>query len=830
MKKIIIIFALTVCSFSLFSQNRTSDKSVLPSIKYSVDKSLVDKITLNPLSQSFIDEIISENQKDGSIYKVSESLPLDLTTMNSGTSTELKDGGKLWRITIKSEGAKATALRFKWFDLPKDAEMYVYCDNSDVVFGPYTREDNISGKEYLIGIIPDDEIHIEYLERETSAKSSDGPAFNIEAFDYFFRGVESFNYLLNSKANSEYGSSGSCNVNINCPEGTNWQSQKKGVCKIYIGNGICSGTLINNTLNDGTPYVLFADHCGGSSSSSVFNQCQYIFNLESSGCTNSNVSSPTTFTGSTRVARGDENSGSDFLLVRLTNATTTQIANANLVYNGWNRGTAASPSGVSIHHPAGDNKKISTYTSAATTSTFTNLTGSAWLVRWVETETNWGITEGGSSGSPLFNNNGLVVGTLSGGASGCYVATSNKYDLYGKFCIHWDNSSNGTTDNYKLKPWLDPDNSGATTCPFFDPNNVNSSANFTANPTTVNVGGTVQFTDASTISGTLTSRSWSFPGGTPSTSTAQNPTVVYNTAGTYNVSLTINTSTGNDTETKTGYIIVSNSTTTTTFTYDFEACTNFVVDNFSPCTTSDGDLSSTYGAQDFDFTNESYTGSFIAFNPSQISTIASNESWQAHGGNKYGACFAATTPPNNDWFILPKITVSNSGTTLKFWAKSLTEQYGKERFTVNVSTTTNAVSSFSKISSGTYTEAPTTWTEYSYNLSNYAGQQIYLAIHCVSDDAFVFQIDDISVVSNMISENFYIQDNFNIYPNPSNGNFSISAELLSDITISDINGKIIKQFINTEEITSLDLNLEAGIYFVTVKDKEAKTTKKLIVN
>jgi len=80
-------------------------------------------------------------------------------------------------------------------------------------------------------------------------------------------------------------------------------------------------------------------------------------------------------------------------------------------------------------------------------------------------------------------------------------------------------------------------------------------ANFSGSPTTVAVGGTVDFTDSS--SGNPTSWSWSFEAGSPSSSSAQNPTVTYNTAGTYDVSLTATNSEGSDTETKTNYITVT---------------------------------------------------------------------------------------------------------------------------------------------------------------------------------------------------------------------------------------------------------------------------------
>lgn len=79
-------------------------------------------------------------------------------------------------------------------------------------------------------------------------------------------------------------------------------------------------------------------------------------------------------------------------------------------------------------------------------------------------------------------------------------------------------------------------------------------AEFSANPTTVNTGGSVQFTDASTNN--PTSWNWTFAGGNPATSTAQNPSVTYATAGTYQVSLEVSNAEGNDTEVKTAYITV----------------------------------------------------------------------------------------------------------------------------------------------------------------------------------------------------------------------------------------------------------------------------------
>lgn len=86
-------------------------------------------------------------------------------------------------------------------------------------------------------------------------------------------------------------------------------------------------------------------------------------------------------------------------------------------------------------------------------------------------------------------------------------------------------------------------------------------ADFSGNPTTVIVGGSVSFTDLST--GNPTSWNWNFGGGgTPNTSTLQNPTITFSSVGTYNVTLIVGDGSGFDTITKTNYINVVSQPTT----------------------------------------------------------------------------------------------------------------------------------------------------------------------------------------------------------------------------------------------------------------------------
>ncbi|MCF0207427.1 MAG: T9SS type A sorting domain-containing protein, partial [Bacteroidales bacterium] len=550
----------------------------------------------------------------------------------------------------------------------------------------------------------------------------------------------------NTRGATGFGASEDCEINVNCSQGASYRVQQRGVARILVregySTGYCTGTLINNTSNDGTPYFLTANHCGPDATTSNFNQWKFRFNYEATGCTNPSYESSinyTDFTGCVKVAEGAMDGGSDFYLVRLTNFTLNNAKSVNAVYNGWDRSTTSSTGGgAGIHHPAGDIKKISLYTQKPTTATYSggsgmNCASSAhWKITWSEA-----VTEGGSSGSPIFNNNGLVFGTLSGGASSCDASTYSRYDLYGKMSVHWSNAANGSASSNKLQPWLDPTGTNATTCPYFDPNN--SSVDPTAS-----------------------------------------------------------------------------------FSYNFESCTAWAVDDFAPCTTYDGDGSTTYGINNVTFTNSGYKGSYIAFKNGTANGFT------AHSGTQFGCCMAAETPPNNDWFIIPPIAIQN-GTTFSFWARSANDTYGLEQFQVGISQDDQ---NYSLIGGTTDTplEAPVEWTHYSFDLSHYAGQTLYIAIICVSNDAFAFFIDDISV-SNSLSASEIDSDLVSIYPNPTKELVNVCLpETDATINIVNVLGQTVKTVVATSANENISLEgLESGVYFFNIKLKDKNITRKVVV-
>lgn len=424
-----------------------------------------DHIKITALDANLLFQEAENFEKNGQIYKIAELVPVQISINNSGTWEELEDGTKIWRLKISLKEAKGLALYYNDFYLPEHTQLFLYNENHKQVIGAFDFRNNpskVSG--FSTEIIQGETVCLELIQ---SPGVTEQAIIDIYQISYVYRGITHLiGQYQNEKPPGGVGSSQGCEININCSEGDEWQYQKTGVAEIFTGTGLCTGTVINNTSYDGTPYFLSADHCGGWETD--FSGWQFYFHYESPDCEDpSSEPSYNTITGATKIATGDQNTGTDFMLLEL-NCTAADLNSIGVCYNGWSRGTAPSQSGVVIHHPAGDIKKISTYTTTVIESTFNTCPPNEhWLVQWEETISGFGVTEGGSSGAPLFNEDKLIVGTCSGGASYCGAPLSSTNDLFGKFDYHWE--SNGATSLNQLKPWLDPLNTGSFSCPGYYP-------------------------------------------------------------------------------------------------------------------------------------------------------------------------------------------------------------------------------------------------------------------------------------------------------------------------------------------------------------------------
>ncbi len=387
-------------------------------------------------------------------WRFGQDLFVNYNPENSGVWDELNDGSRIWRLGITSKGALSINLTFNNYVLPEGAKLYIYSTDKSRILGAFTSRNNQEDHYFATELIEDESVIIEYNEPAHAAFQG---KLNLWRVTHGYRSIAEYV--------KSFGSSGSCNVNAVCPQGDPIRDEIKSVAMLIMGAYLCSGALINNTNNDGTPYFLSAYHCydhGGGSYTDP-GTIVFRFNWQSSTCTNPAVS-PSYNSLSGSVMRAGY-ATSDFWLLQLNSTPPTEF---NVYYLGWNRTSDASIGTKvwGIHHPSGDIKKISWCNAGVTTSAYLGATGSGtdhWRVgSWSDGTT----TEGGSSGSPLLDTQGRVIGQLHGGYAAC---GNTDADYYGKLATSW---TGGGTNATRLSNWLDPGSSGTITLEGFDPNAV----------------------------------------------------------------------------------------------------------------------------------------------------------------------------------------------------------------------------------------------------------------------------------------------------------------------------------------------------------------------
>ncbi|MCF6299632.1 MAG: hypothetical protein L3J52_00685, partial [Proteobacteria bacterium] len=324
--KTLIIISMLVCPFLVFAQMAQSTYH-LPMVDIQLEKSQQTFSSSGPL-------------KFAVPTRINDVYYLD-NKASAGQWQQLSNGSWLWQFRMQAKNATSLNVGFTDFFLPHSAEMLLFNDNKTILKGPFNDTANQNHGFFWSGLIEDDHVNIEI---RVSDKEKKYLSFNIDNVTRgFFRfWQESFN------------KSGSCNVDVACPEGDDWQADISSVGRyIYAtdsGSFLCTGQLINNTANDGTPYFLTADHCGYSNTGvqvsladrqNVAASISVTWNYQSLTCrTPGSAASGTqistagfndTQTGASYVA---SNPLSDFALVRLNQTPDDDFA---IEYSGWDR-------------------------------------------------------------------------------------------------------------------------------------------------------------------------------------------------------------------------------------------------------------------------------------------------------------------------------------------------------------------------------------------------------------------------------------------------------------------------------------------------------------
>lgn len=378
-------------------------------------------------------------------YGTQRSLSIDV--LEQGLWDTLPDQRRRCRLVIKSPGAAMLSLQFDVFDPAPGVWMYLYDPQRTAFLGGFTELNELPDGGLATAVLPGEAIVIEWIEP--------GPVINDPSRLHLSSLTHGFVNILTAGGSGQLRDydpgyqSAPCHNNVNCPIAASWQNVKHATAMFLRpdGNG-CTGTLLNNTLQDGTPYFLVANHCYQATTS----QWVFYFNYESPTCTGSSGPTTQTITGAALIA---SDATDDFALVQLSSVPP---ASYSPYYAGWDHSGNTPSSTTAILHPLYDVKKI-TFDNNAPGST-TNANGSPrWQCFW-----DSGIIESGASGSPLYDPTHHFIGHVVTGAQDCTNSATVPSGA-----VKLSGSWNGSSSTTRLRDWLDPANT-TTVLDGYDPN------------------------------------------------------------------------------------------------------------------------------------------------------------------------------------------------------------------------------------------------------------------------------------------------------------------------------------------------------------------------
>jgi PKD repeat protein/V8-like Glu-specific endopeptidase len=535
-------FLLSCFFLTMFFSNSVVSQVQTPGVPPSFKKGTFAKSQANipefKLKKINIRKLLKEDKEFPAPlrYAIHESVDIDIKKTDLVIENEL---GKIYQYKLVSEGALSINIFFKNYHVPEDAELYLYNPKRDVIYGAFTSLNNKSFGRLAIADFPSEEVILEYFEPHQAAFEGE---VVIGSVGKAYRNIDDIlsDYVITQQ---------SFKVDVNCPVGDEYQLEKHAVCRMTFKEGrgsfVCTGALINNTKFNGIPYFLTANHC--ISSDTVAQTLVTYFNYERAQCDdNTVVSLNKTISGASLKASA---SPSDFTLLELSKIPDESF---KPYYAGWNIADTAPGNSYSIHHPGGQVKEIAIDLDSAISYPFqinwkdqggVSPPNSHWQVSF-----DVGGTEGGSSGSPLFDGNNKIVGQLHGG--------DTSIDYYGKLSRSW----NGVVKSRALKFWLDPDDTGVSEIEGYTPNGIKPDVHISSNLDNACLAAPVKFFDKSAFTPdnwnwSVNSHSAQFVNGTNANS--QNPEISFSSPGQYNISLTASNEYGTTKQTFNSFINVS---------------------------------------------------------------------------------------------------------------------------------------------------------------------------------------------------------------------------------------------------------------------------------
>ena len=407
-------------------------------------------------------------------FRYAQASKLALDAHGDGRWLKAADGRMVWHWRVRSPDALHLNFGFGKFFLPEGAQLRILAADGSAVLGPYTSAHNARQRQLWTAPLFANEAILELAVPDALRA---GVELELAQVGIGYRG-----FGLKSK----HCKSGACNTDVACLGANDpWNLPRRAVASYSLGGGrLCTGSLLNNTRGDRRMLFATATHCEITAANAA--SLVVFWNFESPTCRlpgstqsgSSAVVGPTnqTQSGATFLAAtnnpfagaGSADSRSDFTLLELNQPANPAF---NLYWAGWDRRANAPFCGpgalcASIHHPDGDEKRITFSETPLVTGDIANAAGVHWTVQWDSTPPILpnlpaplppslppSVTEPGSSGSPLYNASQRLVGVLSGGASFCGAPTAQLNDEYGQLARAWDGLGTPTT---RVREALDP--------------------------------------------------------------------------------------------------------------------------------------------------------------------------------------------------------------------------------------------------------------------------------------------------------------------------------------------------------------------------------------
>ncbi|MBS1939541.1 MAG: hypothetical protein JST38_01505 [Bacteroidetes bacterium] len=363
-----------------------------------------------------------------------------------GQWSPMPGGGSVCRFRLKSNGAVMMSVQFSAFHLPPGGRVFLYNAAHSTFLGGFTQANEQPSGRFATAFLPGDEVTVEYQQPAGAGAA----VLHVASITHAWRDMLRQGSAAQRDINPGY-QSAPCHNNVACPIAADWQDQNHATLWFMMPDGRgCDGTLLNNTLQDGTPYVLIANHCWQPTE----DQWIFYFNYQSPTCIGDTGQTAQTLSGCVRRAVLYPG---DFCLMEINEPPPPSFG---AYYAGWDHSGNPPQSGASILNPQADVKKISFYNTPATSTTIDVAQIPCWQTYWYS-----GILEAGASGAPLFDQNKRVVGHIIGGEQTCATATTEP-SFAAKFSENWDG---GTGPASRLRDWLDPANT-TTALDGYDPN------------------------------------------------------------------------------------------------------------------------------------------------------------------------------------------------------------------------------------------------------------------------------------------------------------------------------------------------------------------------